>query len=359
MRLFLAKTLISLIALTSCQKTEEKQAVAYPVKVAVAQSKDVPHVLKGVGQLSADLEVDVKAQVSGMLMEDYFDEGSYVEQGTLLMLIDQRMYKAALEEARSQLVQAEAKLEYAKDFAETYGSLVAKEFVARLDYEESKQNVAIHKATIDYANALIDKASINLNYTEIRAPISGYVSCKFYDPGNIIDCGQNVALTTIRSVTPISVVFSVPSYHIEEIRERQQERPITLLCVRPDEKQTVLPGQLTFIDNHVNPDTGMLKLKGSIPNEGEKGWPGEFVRVLMHLKILEGVTTIPSNAIVLGEKGHYVFVVNEDQRVEMRMVGKSVSYEGETVIDWGIQPGDVIVTDGQLNLRPDVTVFIP
>lgn len=351
---------ILLLLLTGCKQEAPQEDLKYAVELDVARLEDVPMNLLGIGQLSASVEVELKAQVEGYLTNVLFVDGELVEEGDLLMTIDPRIYEAAVQEAKAQLAEDQARLRYALDFAETYGKLVGNEFVARLDYEQGVQNVDVYKAAIENDLAAIKKAEVDLEYTQLRAPIKGYVGLRKYDPGNVVYPDLDESLVTIRKVTPLSVSFSLPSQHLFEIRERQKEQSLYLEACLPEDPDHPMQGFLYFIDNTVNLQTGMIHLKGNLPNEDERGWPGAFVRVYLRLKTLRDAVVVPKQAIVLGQEGYHVFVADEEeQTVEMRPVKKGITEKDMTVVDRGLKEGEKVVVDGQLNLYDGAKIFIP
>lgn len=350
---------ISLLFIFSgCTEKKETPEVRYPVKISPSHVQDVPIIVRATGELSGSLVVNIRPQVSGILTNVLFEDGQKVEEGQLLMTIDSRPFEATLKEAEAKLAEDQAHLTYALNFAETYGKLVGKEYVARLDFEESIQNVAVYKAAVEADLAAIEKAKIQLGYTEIHAPIPGYVGVRKHDPGNYVDAAEDVALTSIRNVTPITLMFSVPSDYVNKIRTEQAKKPLYVESFLPMHPNAPLSGTVFFIDNQINEQTGMIHLKARIPNQDEKGWPGQFVRVHLYLDKIQDALIVPTKALVLGQDGYSVFVVKEDQTAEQRPIKKGISYETFTVIEDGLFPEERVVTDGQLNLFTGAPLFV-
>lgn len=348
-----------LLALIGCEKQEEKPP-SFPIKIATATQQDMPVFVKAVGKLSASLAVHIVPQVDGILTSVLFKDGQPVKQGDLLMTIDSRIYETAVQEAEAQLAIDQAKLKYALDFAETYGRLVGEEYVSRLDYEKGVQNVEVIKAAIENDLANLTKARIRLGYTELRSPADGYIGLRAFDPGNYVDTSQNMPLATIRKITPLCLSFALPEKYVFDIREAYKKEPLYLEAQLAEDPAHPLKGTLNFIDNTVNKQTGMIQLQGTVPNQEERGWPGQFVRVNLRLKILPNTVVVPTNALVLGENGFFIFVFNEEtMTVEMRMAGKGIDHEGLSAVEWGVHPGEKVVVDGQLNLYDGAHVFIP
>ncbi|MFZ0565424.1 MAG: efflux RND transporter periplasmic adaptor subunit [Chlamydiales bacterium] len=345
---------------TGCEKKIEKKERTFPVEVGEVIQKDVPYFLKGVGQLFPSLDCQIKAQVGGILINVLFEDGQLVEEGDLLMTIDPSIYEADLEEAKAQLAEDQAKLRYALEFAESYGKVVGQEYVSRLDYEQGIQNVDVYKAAVEYDLAAVKKAEINLGYTQIRAPFKGYIGDSLYDPGNLIEVSYDENLVTLNQVIPIVVGFAIPSQYVHEIRQRQKESPLYLEAELPSDPSHPLQGVLFFIDNTVNNETGMIYLKGIIPNEDERGWPGQFARVYLRLKTLKDAILIPKQALVIGADSNFVFILDEESMtVSMRTIGKGIEYQDCLVAEWGVKPNEKIIVDGQLNLFDGAKVYIP
>jgi membrane fusion protein, multidrug efflux system len=346
--------------LTACSQHKIPQnKPSYPVTIALAETKDIPYFIKGVGQLVPSLSANIKAQVSGILTSVTFEDGKMVEEGDLLMTIDSRIFEANVMAAQAQLDQDKARLSYAKDFAETYGSLVGKQYVARLDYEQGVQNVDVAKAAIEKDLAALKQAQVNLDYTELRAPFKGYLGLRTYDPGNFVNAPAGQTLVTVNKITPLCVLFFLSSTYLQQIREKQEENPLYLEAILPADPEHPLVGSLWFIDNTVNPQTGMIRLEGNIPNLDERGWPGQFVRVFLRLDILQDAVFVPLQAVVVGESGHYLYVLNEEtMTVSVRMIGKGIVYQNQVVIEWGLKPGEKVITDGQLNLYEGAPVHL-
>ena len=299
--------------LLSCSHEEEVKEPSFAISMTQAVKKDVPLFVEGTGILCCGLQADIKTQVDGILTDILFEDGKKVKQGDLLITIDPRPFQATLQTAQAKLEEDESKLEFAKNFAKTYGKLVGKEYVARLDYEEGVQNVEVLEAIVLADKAAIRLAEINLGYTEIRAPFDGYTNLRAFDIGNLVTADGQTNLVCIRNVTPIMVCFYVPSKYLYKIQQKQKEKPLLLDAILPHDPQNPLTGELMFIDNTVERNTGMVKLQGRIPNIDERGWPGEFAHVKLLLDTLPDRIIVPSCAIKKGQNGQYLFVVDREK----------------------------------------------
>ncbi len=355
--------MISLALSVGCSKKEPPPpSNAVPVTLGEVSKQDVPFVVKAIGQLVASTEVNIKPQVEGYITSILYNSGSLVEEGDLLYIIEQAPYQAALDRARAQLIEAKARHKYAVEFAETYGSLVGEEYVSRLQYEQGIQNVGVTKGAIEAAEAAIKTAEINFGHTEIRSPTKGYVSDHFFDEGNLVSAGSK-PLTTVRKVVPIDVQFSIPSSFVEQVRMQQKKHPLFFQCIRPGEEDAPLNGSVYFINNVVNENTGMLKLKGLIPNQDERGWPGEFVRVFLEIDTFKDVTVVPQASVIPGQDMEYVYIATKNKEgnliASLRKVKTKLTFEGVTVIDWGLNPGEQIIVDGHGNVWDGAEIYVP
>ncbi len=347
-------------ALSGCTKKQESKEPSFPVSIAKVEVENVPLYLKGVGRLEPFRTIYVRPQVSGILTDVLYEEGSFVHEGDLLMTIDSRLYEANLEIAKANLSTEEADYRLHYDVTKRMANLVSEDYVSEVEYERSLTRLEAAHAKIEKTHGEIKKAEVDLSYTHIYSPINGYIGEKKVHTGNFVMPTENEPLATINQITPLEVEFSVPSCHIDAVRRNQSEKPLVIHARRPCDGETPLVGELDFINNTVNPKTGMVVLKGLIPNKDERGWPGEFVRVHLLLETLHDALVIPTEALVLGQDDDFVYVVDQETlHVEMRKVKKRFEFEKKSVIEKGVKPGEVVVIDGQLNLTPGVKVHVP
>lgn len=344
---------------SGCKKRAQTIEHSYPVDIAEARTEDVPVYLKGIGTLAPSSIVYVRPQVGGVLTDVLFEEGSYVKEGDLLVTIDSRLFEADLEIAKANLGSEEADYRLNYDITRRMANLVGENYVSEVEYEKSLTRLEGAHSNIEKTHAEIKKAEVNLSFTQIYAPISGYVGEKHVDSGNYVTPNDDHPLFAINKVTPLEVEFSVPSFYLQKIRDKQKESPLYLYCERPSKAER-LEGELEFINNQVNKQTGMVLLKGIVPNKDESGWPGEFVRVHLLLETLKDVTVIPTEAVVIGQESDFVYVVDEkSMRVCIRTVELGQEMGEMIVVKSGIHPGEIVVVDGQLNLTDQTKVHIP
>jgi multidrug efflux system membrane fusion protein len=407
---------LSIIMLISCNaesKVEEKKPPGVPVKVATALQKDVPVELRAIGNVEAYSAVSIKALVSGELAKVNFTEGQDVKKGDLLMDIDPRPFEATLRQAEAnlgsataQVQQAQANLirdlaqvkqteanlardmaqaKYAAENAERYASLVAKNYVAKEQYEQLRTNaealaatVQADKAAVDNAQATlqadkaalenaqaavrasreaVENAKIQLGYCYIYSPMNGRTGTLFVKPGNIIKA-NDVPIVTLNQINPIYVTFSIPEQNLPEVKRYMPGGNLKVMAIIPNDEKNPEEGVLTFVDNAVDMTTGMIRLKGTFENREKRLWPGQFVNVILTLTTQPNAILVPSQAVQTGQEGLFVFVVKSDLTVESRPVVVGRSLDGMTMVTQGLQPGETVVTDGQIRLVPGAKVEI-
>lgn len=350
---------------------------AVPVSLATVVSKDVPLQIEGIGNVEPYSTVTVKSQVGGELIRVYFSQGQEVRKGDQLFEIDPRPFQADLARAEANLSrdsavlkQAEANL--ARDIAqaknaaieqERYEKLFAKGVAAKEQYDSVRTNaealqagVRADQAAIDNANeaikadrAAIESAKLNLSYCSIRSPVDGRTGSLLVNQGNVIKT-SDTSLVVINQVHPIYVTFSFPEKELPGIKKYLALGKVPVEAIIPGDSGPRPKGFLTFVDNAVDQTTGTIKLRGTFDNSDRRLWPGQFVNVVVTLTTQKGVVVVPSQTVQTGQVGTYVFVVKPDLTAESRPVRVGRVVGGETVISEGLQPGERVVTDGQLGL---------
>lgn len=356
-----------------------------PVTVAQASLRDVPVEVQVIGNVEAYATISVKAQVGGQLTEVHFREGDYVKKNDLLFTVDPRPFEAALNQAvannardQAALGQAQANMardaanaRYAAALAARYAQLFKDGVVSQDQAEQlsasadaAAQAVAADNAAIESARAgmgasqaAIETARLNREYTAIRSPIDGRTGAINVKQGNVV-MANSVDLATINQVEPIYVTFAVPEVQLPDVKRYMAEGQLPVRAQPQDNPEDSETGVLTFVDNSVDMTTGTIKLKGTFPNAAHKLWPGEYVRVTLRLTTRSKATVVPNQAVQTGQNGAFVYVVKQDQTVESRPVTTGARVDQDMVVDQGLQPGETVVTEGQLRLAPGSKVVV-
>lgn len=329
---------------------------AVPVRASVAVERDVPVEVRAVGKIVSSESVAIRAQVSGTLVAAHFTEGQLVKKGDLLLEIDRRPFQAAVSEAAARLQQDRARAENARDDANRYAGLVEKEYVTRQQYEAAKANAVALEAQVAADDAALERARLNLAYATIRAPTSGRTGRLLVHPGNLVSVGTPEPLLTIEQIKPVFAEFAVPERYLAALRARRDAPP--LVAVRTSTTAAPITGALAFVNNMVDPSTGTILLKARIPNEDEALWSGQLVDVSVRIAEREKAVVVPATAVASGQQGDYAYVVTSDRKALVRPVVVEQTSDTEVVIGKGLSPGEMVVTEGQLRLRPGAAVEI-
>ena len=318
---------------------------AAPVLVARSFTTNMPVDIQPqpVGHVVPFSAVAVRPQIGGVIQHVDFTEGTEVRSNDLLFTIDPRTAQAALEKDKALLENAQVQFDREQ-------KLFEQKLVSQDEYGTSKANRDTLAATVE-----TDK--LNLNYTEIRAPIDGIAGSVQFHEGNVVKAQDDVLLT-INRIRPIYVQFAVPERYLPEIRRQMAAHTLAVTAAYENLAGEPPNGELIFIDNAVDTMTGTIQLKAVFPNRDNALWPGQFVRVTLTLSELTGAIVVPSQAVQTGQTGSFVYIVKPDQTVELRPVTIGIANGGYTVIEKGLEAGQTVVTDGQLRLSPGAQVSI-
>jgi membrane fusion protein, multidrug efflux system len=380
----IVSVLISLVLLVACSKGQtgphaNSREASTPVMVASVVKKDVPVQINSIGNVEAYSTVSVKSQVKGQLSEVLFNEGQEVKKGELLFVIDPRPFEAALSQAEANLAKDTAMANDAKSTARRYAELFKRGVVSKEQYDNNTTNYEALRATVRADEAEVENARLQIEFCHIRSPIDGRIGKLLVNRGNVVKENETV-LAVINQVKPIYVEFSVPEQMLPAIRSSMPaENELPVVASIPSDSgsiqiaqsggaqfnadsagvsQNSAAGKLTFINNEVDVATGTILLKAVFSNEDEVLWPGQFVNVVLTLNTQRNAVLVPNSAILEGQKGSYVYVVKPDLTVESRPIIVSRKLDSESVIEKGLDPGQRVVTSGQLNLAPGMRVEV-
>ena len=332
---------------------------AVPVQTAKAVATNVPVVINPppVGHVTPVSSVTIRPQIGGVIRRIFFKEGQEVKAGDLLFAIDTRPAQAALEQAKANLQRDAAQMENSRIQFDREQKLFDQKLVSQDEYDTSKAGFDALAGTVAADHAAVTNAELNLEYTSIRSPIDGRTGSLQFHEGNVVKAPDDV-LVSIIQMHPVYVVFGVPEQYLPEIQKQMRTRKLKASAIIQDLAGPSPLGELTFVDNSVDPTAGMIQLKAMFPNEDGALWPGQFVHVGLTLSELTNAVVVPSQAVQVGQSGQFIYVVKADQTVEMRPVQTGITLNSGTVVEKGLAAGESVVTDGQLRLAPNAKIMI-
>jgi multidrug efflux system membrane fusion protein len=322
------------------------------VTATAASRGDLPIYLRGLGNVVAYNTVNVKPRVDGPIVTVNFKEGQFVEKDEVLVEIDPRTYKAAVDQALGQLARDQAQLNDARVNLARYQKLWDEQVIAKQQLDTQAASVGQFQGTIEADQANIEAAQLNLNFTKIRAPIAGRIGLRQVDIGNIVHATDATPLAVITQMQPISVLFTIPADQLQPVlaKLRAGARLPVIAFDRADVHQ-IASGTLETVDNQIDPNTGTSRLKAVFSNQDNALFPQQFVNCRLLLETRRGVVLIPSAAVQLGPKGPYVYVVNADGSANMRQITEGPTEGNRVQVTRGLAAGDMVVTDGQDKLQ--------
>jgi membrane fusion protein, multidrug efflux system len=330
-----------------------------PVTVGTAARQDVPVEVRAIGHVDPYSSVAVKARVAGEVVKVGFKEGQNVKKGDLLFQIDPRPYEASVAQMKAQLERDRAVAKNAQDQVQRYAELVQKDYVTKEQYDANRSGSEAALATVKADEAMLDNAKLQLSYCTVTAPIDGRAGSVLVYPGNMVKGNDDKPLVVLNQIHPIYVTFSAPESALAAIRQHARPGQNLKVSATPaGGAGNPQVGDLTFLDNTVDPSTGTIAMKATFGNENQGLWPGEYVDVVLTLATEPGAVVVPSQAVQTGQAGQFVYVVKNDLTVESRKVTVSRVHGTLAVVGSGLVPGERVVTDGQLRLSPGAHVEI-
>ena len=334
----------------SASSTSKTQPI--PTTIGVAEQKDVPVYLTGLGTVQAFNSVTVKVRVDGQIDKIAFTEGQDVKAGDVLAQIDPRPFQASLDLAQATKSKDQAQLENAKLDLQRYQKAGP---LANTQQQIDTQAALVRQleATVQADQANVESAQVQLDYTTIKAPLSGRTGIRLLDEGNIVHATDTTGLVVITQLQPISVVFTLPQDQMQEVIHAMTSTSshLKVFAQGRSDQQQLGEGQLELVDNMIDQSTGSVRLKATFPNTEFALWPGQYVNIRLLLRTLPQAVTTPSAAVQRGPNGMYVYVVKPDSTVAIQPVVVGQMTDGTSVIEKGLDAGARIVTAGQYRLQ--------
>lgn len=344
--------LVASILLAACSdKTMQQnfELPPVPVQTAEIETRDVSLFFEALGVVKPASSADVRPQVSGMIKEVHFDDGQWVEEGTLLYTIDDATYAIRVREHQSQLAQDLASLNNAKKKLERFRNLTRQDLIAKVEWDELETNVVLHEAMVQADEARLAAAQLDLEHCRIIAPIGGFAGKSALGKGNMV---FDAPLVTLTRNDPLCVDFSITE---KELQQVSSEKPLIKVYSAGSE-ECIAVGKVTFLDHAVDLKSGMLAATGMLAKSHKPLWPGQSVRVHLYFGKKEKAKLIPMRAIKTNQDGPYIFTVNESKAVEVRQVKLGPEDKGQIVIEEGLDGITNVVTEGHLRLFPGAKV---
>lgn len=358
-----------LLALSAAACGDSQQAAApaaAPIEVTTftVQSADIPLSTELPGRTAAFRVAEVRPQVSGIVLKRLFEEGSEVKAGQQLYQIDPATYQAAVQSAQADLVKARATLKSVEAKAARYAELVKINAVSRQDYDDTVATLDQAKAQILVAQAALETARINLNYTKVYAPIAGRIGKSSVTEGALVTANQTTTMATITQLDPIYVDVSQSSSELMRLRRamaagkvREDEGAVVTLTLDGSSLPYGETGRLQFSDVTVDPSTGAVQLRAQFPNPNKDLYPGLFVRARVEQGVRPGAILVPQQALVRNADGSaQVWVVDADNKVAPRPVVTGQAMGDRWLIDDGLKAGERVVIAGLQKIRPGTPV---
>ncbi len=326
------------------------RAPAVPVSVSPVQKVDFPVYLTGLGTVQGFNTVQVRTRVDGQIDKIAFTEGQIVKQGDLLVEIDPRPFQAVLDQAKAKKAQDEANLANANLDLQRYTKLG--EFATRQQTDTQRSTVAQLTAQIAADEASISNAQTQLDYTQVKAPITGVAGLRQVDIGNIVNSSTQTGIVTIAQVEPITVIFTAPEDQLPYISEGQKAGELKVIAFTTDGKKTLAEGKLAVINNQVDTTSGTIRLKAVFDNKEHTLWPGQSVSTRLLVRTLKDAIVIPDDGVQHSTNGLYAYTVGADNKAEVHKIKVNYSIDGKSVVEEGLSAGQQVITGGQFKVQP-------
>jgi membrane fusion protein (multidrug efflux system) len=357
-----ALRLVVSATLVGCGQDQAQHAPPPPeVAVQTVGDSAVPLELTYTARTQGSREVEVRARVGGILLKRRYEEGSWVKEGQPLFLIDPEPIRARVNSARAELAVAKARLEEARRQRDRILPLFEQNAVSQSRRDEAVSAFEVAQAQVAAAEAQLRTAELDLEYSDVRAPIAGLTSREFMSEGSLVSTDQSASLLTrIVQVDPLYVEFSVPEAEAALIRSSlapaaKQAPPIVKLVLENGEYPDA--AKVTFVDNAVEVSSGTVRVRAVLPNPERKLLPGQFVRAKVEGVSLTNVVSVPRKAITATAQGSFVMIVGPDDRVEMRQVELGRSMGNNVLVTSGLHPGDRYIVEGAfMRVQPGMQV---
>jgi multidrug efflux system membrane fusion protein len=353
-----AKSSDAASAKTAVPKTGAPAERPVPVLASPVERTSVPVFLEGLGTVTAFNTVLVRSQVDGRIDRIAFREGQDVKTGELLAQIDPRPFQIQLRQADANLAKDVANLKNARLNLDRYKALRDQKLVPQQQADDQQAQVDQLEATIQADRAQIDNIKLQLTYAAVTSPIDGRTGVRMVDPGNIIHANDATGIVVITQLDPIAVLFTLPQDELPRVSEAMAKGKLTVEALSRDGKQSLGKGELLLVDNQINQTTATIRLKAIFKNPDKSLWPNQFVKARLLLSTRDDALVVPASALQRGPQGVFVFIVDGEQKAQVRAVEVDFAEGERAVIAHGLEPGELVIAEGQSRLAAGTRVQV-
>jgi multidrug efflux system membrane fusion protein len=329
-----------------------------PVVVATSEQRDIPIQVSAIGNVEAFQTVQIRSQVNGQIEQILFKEGEDVRKGQLLVRLDRRPFQADLEKAIGQQKHDQAQAENSRLQADRYSALEKQGVASHEQADQVRTQAKADSSAVEADKAAVDAARVQLQYTDIFAPIDARTGALLMNVGNLIKANDTPYLVQLNQVSPIYVTFSVPESVLDQVRRYSSTRRLAVFAYPKGQTTNPAEGYLSFIDNGVDTTTGTVKLKATFANKDRRLWPGQFVDTVLQLSVQKNAIVVQTRAVQTGQQGEYVYVVTPESTAESRPVKTAGTFQDLTVVSTGLQAGERVIVGGHLRVAPNAKVIV-
>lgn len=327
-----------------------------PIETIAVRAGAAPLELSAMGQVLSPQSVNVRAQVSGALTRIYFTEGADVKVGEKLLDIDAAPYQAAVAQAKAQLARDRAAAESARSQYNRLAPLAQKEYASAQEIETARAAAAQADAVVQADQAAVQQAMVNLDRTQVTAPIAGRTGSLATKIGNVVSPSDANPIVVINQLNPVQIDFAIPQTQLPAVQDALAHGNVQARVTTEQSSDVLGQGKLVFIDNAVSATTGTVRLKAEVDNSSLRLWPGAFVTVTLTLKVDQDALLVPELAVQLGAEGSYVFTVDQSGAVALRNVKVARQVGSDVVVVDGLKAGETIVAKPPRGLVPGMNV---
>ena len=353
--LIIISVLIFLV-FSGCERKKGKIKIPpRPIQSGVIIQKNVPIYIDTFGTFTANLDVNIISEVTGVLLETHINDGDFVTNRQLLFTIDPREFKAELDEAKATLTENVAQLKLKNDDLARNKQLFETQVISAEAYEQSQTFQKRIAAQVTLDQAQVEFAQIQYDYCFIRAPMDSRAGATGFDPGNLITADTGLPLLNLKQLNPLTLDLTVPEKYLFDVKAAMVNSDLKVE-IFVEGSTNIFKGTVTFFDNKIDDKTGTLFLEANVPNKNQFLWPGQFVHVKLITGIKKNAILAPYEAVQLGRQGNYLFVISQNKTVEMRMVKTGQRQGNLIVVESGVKPGEKVVTIGQLGLYSGASI---